>query len=232
MKILVVDDDMTLRGLIAYALRQEGYLALEASDGIMALKMMDEEAPDLIILDLNMPKMSGFDVIRKIREDESTTPILVLSVRSDESDQIRGLDLGADDYLTKPFSPRTLVARVGALLRRAGRERPGALQSGEIELDIESQSVRVSGGNPVHLTHLESRLLHLLVANAERPLSAERITGHVWGYSGQGDRQLLKQLVRRLRQKVESDPAQPRYIITAPGIGYILRGKGGDPPPS
>ena len=227
MKVLVVDDDPTLRGLVAYALRQEGFLFLEAGDGPAALKAIDDEAPELLVLDVNLPRMSGFEVVKRMRSDEVEIPVLLLTARSDEEDQIRGLELGADDYLTKPFSPRTLIARVHALLRRAGRDRPGTVSAGRLELDVEAQTVKIDGGSAVRLTHLEFRLLQLLLSNAGRTMDAERLSGHVWGHRGQGDRQLLKQLVRRLRQKLETDPSDPRLLITAPGIGYVLRT---DPP--
>ena len=227
MKVLVVDDDPTLRGLVAYALRQEGFLVLEAGDGPAALKAIDDEAPELLVLDVNLPRMSGFEVVKRMRSDEVEIPVLLLTARSDEVDQIRGLELGADDYLTKPFSPRTLIARVHALLRRAGRDRPGTVSAGRLELDVEAQTVKIDGGSAVRLTHLEFRLLQLLLSNAGRTMDAERLSGHVWGHRGQGDRQLLKQLVRRLRQKLETDPSDPRLLITAPGIGYVLRT---DPP--
>ncbi len=221
MKILIADDDAELRGLIGFALRQAGYLAVEADTGAAALTVFEQEQPDLVILDVNMPLMNGFDVCRRIRA-EAATPIMLLTVRSSEEDQVHGLDIGADDYLTKPFSPRTLLARVRALLRRASGETPAPMRSGDIALDMELQSVRVRAGPRIRLTQLEFRLLQHLLANAGHVVTAERLTLHVWGYQGSGDRQLLKQLVHRLRQKVEDDPANPRYIVTVPGIGYVL----------
>lgn len=225
MKILVVDDDLELLGLISFALRQAGYLVIEAADGIEALAAFAREQPDLIILDVNLPRLDGFEVCRRIRA-EATLPIMLLTVRSSEEDQVHGLDLGADDYLTKPFSPRTLLARVRALLRRAEIERPAPLAAGDLLLDVETQAVSVRGNIPVRLTNLEFRLLQYLLANAGHTVPAERLTNHVWGYRGTGDRQLLKQLVHRLRQKMETDPAEPRYIITVAGIGYMLRPTG------
>ena len=151
MKILVVDDDTELRELIGFALRQAGYLVLMAADGTEALRLFDVEQPDIVILDVNLPQLSGFEVCRRIRA-EATTPIMLLTVRSSEEDQVQGLDLGADDYLTKPFSPRTLLARVRALLRRAEIDRPAPQSAGDLQLDIEQQSVSVRGGGPVRLT--------------------------------------------------------------------------------
>ena len=222
MKILVVDDDLELLGLIGFALRQAGYLVVEAADGGAALAAFQREQPDLVILDVNLPVMSGFDVCRRIRA-EATTPIMLLTVRSGEEDQVRGLDGGADDYLTKPFSPRTLLARVRALLRRADIDRPAPLAAGDLALDGERQSVCVRGGHPIRLTGLEFRLIQYLLANAGHTIPADRLTSHVWGYRGLGDKQLLKQLVHRLRQKIERNPAEPEYVVTVAGIGYVLQ---------
>jgi DNA-binding response OmpR family regulator len=229
MKILVVDDDLELLGLVAYALRQAGYLVVEASDGAAALVAFEREEPSLVVLDVNLPRLSGLEVCRKIRET-SKVPVMMLTVRSAEEDQVQALDLGADDYLTKPFSPRTLLARVRALLRRAGSEKPAPLAAGDFTLDLERQAVSVAGGAPVRLTNLEVRLMQLLLANAGHTLPAERLLSHVWGSRGAGDRQLLKQLVHRLRQKIESttDPAaEPRYLVTVAGVGYAFRPEGG-----
>jgi DNA-binding response OmpR family regulator len=222
LKILVVDDDLELLSLIGYALRQAGYLVVEAADGQAALEAFEREAPALVILDVNLPRLSGLEVCRRIRQ-ESKVPIMMLTVKSAEEDQVQALDLGADDYLTKPFSPRTLLARVRALLRRAGEERPAPLAVGDFTLDLELQSISVRGGEPVRLTKLELRLLQILLANAGHTLPAERLLAHVWGSRGSGDRQLLKQLVHRLRQKIETDAAEPRYLVTVSGVGYALQ---------
>ena len=222
MKILIADDDVELRELIGFALRQAGYLVIQAADGAEALHLFDREQPDLVILDVNMPQLNGLEVCRRIRA-EAATPIMMLTVRSSEEDQVQGLDLGADDYLTKPFSPRMLLARVRALFRRAEIDRPAPQAAGDLRLDVEQQMVSVCSAPPVRLTNLEFRLLQYLLANAEHTIPVERLTTHVWGYQGLGDRQLLKQLVHRLRQKVEHDPAEPCYIVTVPGVGYVLQ---------
>jgi DNA-binding response OmpR family regulator len=224
MKILVADDDLELLSLIGFALRQAGYLVVEVTDGIAALETFGREQPDLAILDVNMPEMNGFEVCKRIRA-EAATPIMLLTVRSSEEDQVHGLDLGADDYLTKPFSPRTLLARVRALLRRGGTDRPASLAAGDLALDVERQEVCKQGGAAVRLTHLEFRLLQYLVSNAGRVIPVERLTTHVWGYQAQGDRQLLKQLIHRVRQKIEDEPINPQYLVTVPGIGYMLQPK-------
>jgi len=222
MKILAVDDDLDLLKVIAFSLRQAGYLVLEARDGPTAIDTFERERPDLVILDVNMPRLNGFEVLKRIRAGGSPTPVMMLTVRSAEEDQVAGLDSGADDYLTKPFSPRTLLARVRALLRRAGVERPAPLASGDLVLDLEKQSVRVRGKAPARLTNLELRLLQLLLANGGHTLPLDRLTSHVWGDRGIGDRQLLKQLVHRLRRKIEEEPASPRYLVTVSGVGYAL----------
>jgi len=225
LKILVVDDDLELSSLIGYALRQAGYMVIEAGDGVAALEAFERESPALVILDVNLPRLSGLEVCRRIRA-ASRTPVMMLTVKNAEEDQVQALDLGADDYLTKPFSPRTLLARVRALLRRAGEEKPMPLAAGAFTLDLELQSVAVRGGDPVRLTRLELRLLQILLANAGHTLPAERLLAHVWGSRGSGDRQLLKQLVHRLRQKIEAEATEPRYLVTVSGVGYALRPEG------
>jgi DNA-binding response OmpR family regulator len=226
MKILIVDDDLELLGLISYALRQAGYMTVEASDGAAALAAFESESPDLVILDVNLPRLSGLEVCKHIR-DTSAAPVMMLTVRNSEEDQVQALDLGADDYLTKPFSPRTLLARVRALLRRAGGgEKPAPLVAGAFVLDAERQAVSVAGKASARLTRLEYRLLQLLLANAGHTLPSERLLRHVWGSRASDDRQLLKQLVHRLRQKIEADAAEPRYLVTVSGLGYALRPDG------
>jgi DNA-binding response OmpR family regulator len=147
---------------------------------------------------------------------------MMLTARGEEEDLVRALDLGADDYLTKPFSPRTLLARVKALLRRAGLESGGAASAGPFKLDLEAHALQVAEAAPVKLTKLETRLMQILIANAGHVVSTERLLTHVWGHRGSGDRQLLKQLVHRLRQKIEADPSGPKYLHTEPGAGYRL----------
>jgi DNA-binding response OmpR family regulator len=159
MKILVVDDDSELLALVGYALRQAGYLVVEAADGPSGLRAFLDERPDLAVLDVNLPGLSGFDLLHRAREHGSSAPVLMLTVRSAEEDEVRALDLGADDYLTKPFSPRTLLARVRALGRRVGSNQPISVTSGDLTLEPESQSVRLRGGPPVSLTRLEFRLI-------------------------------------------------------------------------
>jgi DNA-binding response OmpR family regulator len=173
------------------------------------------------VLDINMPGASGFQVCESIRK-RSRVPVIMLTVRGEEEDLVRALELGADDYLTKPFSPRTLLARIKALLRRAGMESSAPLASGRVTLDIEEHTVKIGTADPVRLTKLELRLLQMLLANAGHTVSTDRLLIQVWGHRNSADRQLLKQLVHRLRQKIEVDPATPQLLQTASGAGYKL----------
>jgi DNA-binding response OmpR family regulator len=230
-KLLVVDDDADLRAILGFALRDAGYLVVEAGDGAAARARVEAERPDLVVLDLNLPDADGVELLPQMRarpdRDAAPRPVLVLSVRAAEEDVVRALDHGADDYLTKPFSPRTLLARVRALLRRAGVERPEPLAAGALSVDLERRLATLGERPPVRLTPLELRLVQLLVARAGETVPAERLLVHIWGGRGEGDRQLLKQLVHRLRQKLEPDPSAPRYVVTDAGEGYRFEPGGG-----
>jgi DNA-binding response OmpR family regulator len=221
MKILIVDDDPDLLSLVGFALSQSGFAVVKGVDVASALKAFAAEAPDLAILDINLPGGSGFDICEAIRK-QSRIPIMMLTARGEEEDLVRALDLGADDYLTKPFSPRTLLARVRALLRRSGVESGGAMTVGRLRLDLEALVLHLGEGPAVKLTKLETRLLQILLANAGHVVGTERLLTHVWGHRGSGDRQLLKQLVHRLRHKIEVDPADPRVLKTEAGAGYRI----------
>ena len=221
MKILIVDDDADLLALVGFALTQAGYAIVKAPDASTAQRLFAAESPDLAILDINLPDGSGFGICESIRAT-SRIPVMMLTARGEEEDLVRALDLGADDYLTKPFSPRTLLARVKALLRRSGLETGGSMSAGPFSLDLEAHSLTVAAAAPVKLTKLETRLMQILLANAGHVVGTERLLTHVWGHRGSGDRQLLKQLVHRLRQKIEIDPAQPRHLCTDSGAGYRL----------
>ena len=203
-----------------FTLAQAGYLVIKANDGLSAVRLFTEESPDLVVLDINMPGLSGFQVCEAIRA-RSRVPVMMLTVRGEEEDLVRALGLGADDYLTKPFSPRTLVARIRALLRRAGMENTAPVAAGRVTLDLGEHTVRIGAGDAVRLTKLELRLLQMLLANAGHTVSSERLLVQVWGHRSGGDRQLLKQLVHRLRQKIEADPAAPGLLRTA-AAGYKL----------
>ena len=222
MKILIVDDDIDLLGLISFTLTQSGFVAIKASDGATALTQFHAEAPDMVVLDINMPNGNGFDVCGRIRE-HSRVPIMMLTARGEEEDLVKALELGADDYLNKPFSPRTLIARVKALLRRAGVETAQApVAVGRIKLDVEGYAVQVGESEAKRLTKLETRLLQMLLANANHTVNSDRLLMQVWGHKGAGDRQLLKQLVHRVRSKIEDDPAVPQLLQTVSGAGYKL----------
>jgi DNA-binding response OmpR family regulator len=221
MKILVADDDRDLLELIAFTLAQSGFLTLKAPDGEAALRIFADESPDLLILDINMPGRSGFQVCEEVRR-KSRVPVMMLTVRGAEEDLVRALELGADDYLNKPFSPRTLLARVKALLRRAGMEASSPVSAGRLTLDVEEHTLRIGSRPAIRLTKLELRLLQLLLANTGHAVSSDRLLLQVWGHRGAGDRQLLKQLVHRVRQKIENDPANPEILLTVPGAGYRL----------
>jgi DNA-binding response OmpR family regulator len=230
MKALIVDDDRVLADVLAFTLRREGFQVIQAYDGEAALERWAEEQPDLIVLDVNMPRMDGFAVCQRIRE-QADTPIILLTVRAEEDDIVHGLKLGADDYITKPFSPRQLVARTHAVLRRSGRSvAPAIRQAGDLTLDPSRRELRIGGGEPVPLTPLESRLLDYLMLNSGHVLTAAAIITHVWGVEG-GDRDMLRQLVHRLRGKItlahgykegESGLSELVSIETVPGLGYGL----------
>ena len=221
MKALVVDDDRVLAELVTFALHREGFEVIQAYDGEAALRRWREEVPDVVVLDVNMPKADGFAVCRRIRAEDDT-PIIMLTVRGEEDDIVRGLELGADDYIPKPFSPRQLVARIHAVLRRAGRTLTSAVrQVGQLTLDPSRREVQVGGSDAISLTPLECQLLEFLMLNAGHVLTHNAIIDHVWGPEG-ADRDMLRQVVHRLRDKIEPDSSQPIYIETVPGLGYGL----------
>jgi len=221
MKALVIDDDRVLADVVAFALRREGFQVIQAYDGSTGLRRWKEEEPDLIVLDVNLPNKDGFTVCHQIRA-ESDTPIIMLTVRGEDDDVVKGLEIGADDYIPKPFSPRQLVARAHAVLRRAGLTAlHGPHQVGNMILDPSRREVRIGKGKPISLTPLEGRLLIYLMTNPGQVLTTDAIIDHVWGAGG-GDRDMLRQLVRRLRSKIEPDPANPSYIKNVPGLGYGL----------
>ena len=225
MRVLIVDDDRTLSDLLAFTLRRAGFDPCLAFDAAGAIAAFEEIELDLILLDVNMPGepglRDGFDVCRKIREG-SDVPIILLTVRDDEDDVVKGLEIGADDYILKPFSPRQLVARVKSVLRRAvsgevSREAPYIYQD-VIFKPAMREFVR-DGQAPVFLTRLESRLLDVLMLNQGQILTAETLINHVWGPEG-GNTEMLRQLVHRLREKISISPDQPDLIQNLPGVGY------------
>ena len=221
MKILLVDDDPDLLSVTGFALQQAGFLVVQAGDGLAALDAFQREQPDLAVLDINLPKLNGFDLARKLRE-RSKIPLIMLTARNEEEDVVRALSIGADDYLSKPFSPKILLARVKALLRRVGLESEEVVELDGLALDASELTLRGLPRGDVRLTPLEARFLQLLIAHGGRTVPTERLLVHVWGNRAGGNRQLLKQLVHRLRQKVEDDPAAPRLIKTVPNAGYSI----------
>ncbi len=225
MKALIVDDDRILADLLAFTFRREGFEPHLAFDAPSAVKMFRQEMVDIVILDVNLPGNqtvnNGFDVCRIIRQI-STIPIILLTVRDDEADIVKGLELGADDYVLKPFSPRQLVARVHSILRRSStnapiQEAPFIYQ--EIKYSPNSREVTIGDGTQVMLTRLESRLLTYFMLNVGQILPSENIIAYVWEPGG-GSSEMLRQLVRRLRLKIETDPDQPTLIINLSSVGY------------
>ena len=220
MRALVVDDDRVFADIVAFALRREGFQVVEAFDGLVALQRWIEDQPDLIVLDVNLPKMDGFTVCQRIRK-QADTPIILLTVRDTDEDIIYGLEAGADVYMTKPFSPRQLVARARALLRRSHRPfYPSNGQTDKIYSDYPCVGQAFSSGQ-IFLTPMERRLLECLKTCPGQILTSDTIIYKVWGQT-EGDRTQLRQLIHRLRLKLEPDPTHPTYIKTIPGIGYKL----------
>jgi DNA-binding response OmpR family regulator len=223
--IVTADDDPQLLRLVARNLTFEGYHVLTASDGEFALEQIEAQKPDLVLLDVMMPKMDGFTVCQRVREF-SAVPIIILTARGQDEDKAHGLDLGADDYLTKPFSVDELLARVRAVLRRAQlspHEHPYVTHTaiGDLTIDYAQRLVTVAG-REVQLTPIEYSILAYLAQNAGRILLQDVLLEHVWGPEYRGEGHLLQVNINRLRHKLEPDPVHPRYIMTKPGIGYLL----------
>lgn len=225
--ILVVDDDPHLLRLLGCNLELEGYNVVEASDGVDALTQVQTHQPDLILLDVAMPRLDGFAVLRQVRAD-SRVPVILLTASATDQDKIRGFDLGADDYVTKPFRVEELLARMRAVLRRAeyaahvGGEDLQATQTvGELTVKF-TQHVVIREGHEQSLSPIERRLLACLMQHAGRPMTSEDVLSHVWGQEHVGEHHMLHVTVNRLRQKIEPDPAHPRYLLTKPGFGYLI----------
>ncbi len=214
--VLVVDDDPAVRGTLAAELRAEGYETLEAADGRQALELLDRRQPDLVLTDLAMPVLDGFGLIAQVRRDRRV-PIVVLSVRGGESDKIRALDLGADDYVVKPPSVPELLARLRAQLRRSAP--PGVLRFPDLVIDLERRRV-AQGGREVRLTPTEFALLELFAGNAGKPLFLAQIVARVWHGAPATSKDTVRVHVAALRRKLEPDPSSPRYLVTEPWVGY------------
>ena len=224
-KILVVDDEKNIVDIVAFNLHKEGYEVVVARDGEKCLAAFEKEAPDLVILDIMMPKMDGFEVCRKIRE-KSQVPIIMLTARAEEVDKVLGLELGADDYVVKPFGVRELLARVKANLRRKNvpaDEGAGiVMRFGVIEIDTGRYEVR-RGGTSLELTHREYELIKFLATQNSQVFSREHLLERVWGYEYFGDVRTVDVTIRRLRAKVEENPESPKYILTKRGVGYYFK---------
>jgi DNA-binding response OmpR family regulator len=225
MTILIVDDEVRIRDFVRMNLELEHYRVIEAGDGIQALDQLRENLPDLIVLDVMMPEMDGFEALRAIRE-VSTIPVIMLTVRQGEQDKIHGLDLGADDYLAKPFSPRELLSRIRALLRRSLMAPPSRKTEIIVDPDLRIDFARrevVVRGKKVVLRPTEYRLLYHLVSNAGRLLTHETLLSKVWGREYRDEAHYLRLYITYLRQKLEKDPAHPQYILTERGVGYRFK---------
>jgi DNA-binding response OmpR family regulator len=226
--ILVVDDEPNIREVVGLYLRRDGHTVVAAADGEEALRLHHQHQPDLVVLDLMLPKMSGLEVCRRIQA-ERRVPLIMLTAKSEEEDRIIGLGVGADDYVVKPFSPRELTARVAAVLRRvreAASERPHAqaLDFGDLQIDPNTREVIVRGA-PATLTVREFDLLYYLAAHPNRVFTRDQLMDLVWGYAFAADTSTVTVHMRRLREKIEVDPSQPRYLLTVWGVGYRWGGE-------
>jgi two-component system KDP operon response regulator KdpE len=224
-KILVIDDDATLASLLKQSLEKAGYLVITAGNGLAGLQQMYDQRPDLVILDVMMPRMDGWETLSRIRE-VSQVPVIMLTAKDEEADKIRGFKYGVDDYVTKPFSFAELTARVGAVLHRTKQpppsKKPNVHVAGDLVIDLDNHRV-TREGQMVDLTPTEFRLLSVLVENAGQVLSHEQLLTKVWGYEYASDVGYVKRYIWYLRQKIEKDPRSPEHILTEWGFGYSFR---------
>ena len=219
-KVLVVDDEPTIRDVVVRYLRRDGYETLEAADGERARELIESSAPSLVVLDVMLPGMDGLALCRWIRS-RSSLPVILLTARGEEVDRIVGLELGADDYVTKPFSPRELAARVRTVLRRVGPEAPRdeRLDFGDLAIDAATREV-TKAGRPVQLTAKEFDLLRFMASHPRRVFSRDQLMSRVWGYEAAYDTGTVTVHIRRLREKLEDEPSRPRLLETVWGVGY------------
>jgi DNA-binding response OmpR family regulator len=226
-KILVVDDEPNIREVVELCLRRDGHTVVAAADGEEALRLYQQTEPDLVVLDLMLPKVSGLEVCRRIQAGERV-PVVMLTARGEEEDRIVGLGIGADDYVVKPFSPRELAARVEAVLRRVNEARAGSgdeksMVFGDLRIDPGAREVTIRDA-PVTLTAREFDLLHHMASHPKRVFTRDHLMETVWGYAFAGDTSTVTVHIRRLREKIEPDPARPRYLQTVWGVGYRFVG--------
>jgi len=225
--ILLVDDEDSLQKLLTFPLERDGFRVVQARDGEQALRLFDDERIDLVVLDLMLPKVDGLEVCKRLRAD-SDVPIIMLTARGEELDKVLGLELGADDYITKPFSIREFRSRVRALLRRAALARDGGtpvagvIEVGELQIDPARRTVELAG-EPVQLTYVEFELLRTLAAEPARVFTREMLLRALWGDSAYREHRTIDVHIRHLREKLERDPREPEYIFTVRGVGYRFR---------
>jgi DNA-binding response OmpR family regulator len=225
-RILLVDDEQSVQELLSYPLRKDGYEVVQARDGKEALELFGESEFDLVVLDVMMPRMDGLECCRRLRAS-SPVPIIMLTAKSEEVDKIVGLELGADDYITKPFSVREFRSRVKALLRRSAMAREpddgeGVIEEGALRIDPLKRTVTVDG-EPVELTFVEFEILMALAGSPGRVWSRDQLLGQVWGGSDYRDPRTVDVHIRHLREKIEKEPASPEYLLTVRGVGYRFR---------
>jgi DNA-binding response OmpR family regulator len=227
-RILLVDDEQSIQTLLSYPLRKEGYEVVQATDGRQALERFDEQQFDLVVLDLMLPKMDGLEVCRRLR-GRSSVPIIMLTARSDEIDKVVGLELGADDYITKPFSLREFSSRIKAALRRAEMSSPDGtvddeapLAVGQLRVDFAKRSVRLRG-HEVELTFVEFEIVSALARSPGRVFTRDMLLSRIWGDSAYRDPRTIDVHIRHLREKIERDPKDPEYLFTVRGVGYRFR---------
>lgn len=226
--VLIVDDERPIVDILKYNLEKDGYNTIEAYDGAQAVELALSQNPDIILLDVMLPKMDGFEVCRKVREKKPSVPILMLTAREEEVDKVLGLELGADDYITKPFSVRELMARIKANLRRSNTEQPevstettNVVNAGRIIINLDRYEVS-RDGVVVDLTLREFELLKFLAVQPDKVFTREMLLEKVWGYEYYGDVRTVDVTIRRLREKIEDDPSLPNFIVTKRGVGYCF----------
>jgi DNA-binding response OmpR family regulator len=224
-RILLVDDEQAVQTLLTYPLRKEGYEVVGATDGQQALDRFSEERFDLVVLDIMLPKLDGIEVCRRLRT-RSQVPIIMLTAKGDEIDKVAGLEMGADDYITKPFSVREFRSRVKAALRRGNMAGLGTpeepIRQGDLEIDLERRAVSLNGDS-VQLTYVEFEILATMAASPGRVYTREMLLEHIWGDSTYRDPRTVDVHIRHLREKLESDPKAPEYLFTVRGVGYRFR---------